>query len=532
MVYRSSRLPSCSSTAPARAWSRALAVCLSLVAVGLAQTAVAQAERVLYVDASHVAASDAGTGAASRPLATISEALERAVANRASGAATRIIVQPGTYREALVGSYPPSEPDAPWVVVEAAVPGEAVVSGSDVWTDWECDANVCIHDWPFDWGFADIPWSHIHIEPLGLRREMVFVDGSFIEQRLELSDAIATPATFHVDEEGNRLTLHLPPGADSDQAVIEVAVRPWLVRLQGFGNLEVRGLVFEHGNPAIPETAVTIVDQTNVLVEDVIVRWSNWTGIAFTGTNLVLRRSTITHNGASGISAYRVSGLLLEGNESSNNNWRGYAGGFVDWAVGDKFMFTRDLVIRDQYATSNLARGLWIDYDNVGVVIERLVSCGNLTDGLFIEQNPGKVSVVDSTLCDNGGAGVRTSATNGLELRGNVIEGNQAGQIVISGDLDVELTDWITGQTFVLNNESWSVVDNVLRARGQQLLVATTLPRSYWYALMATADFNHNEYALASDGGGFQIYGGSVVDFSDWQSRALQDSKSTILRIE
>lgn len=43
---------------------------------------------------------------------------------------------------------------------------------------------------------------------------------------------------------------------------------------------------------------------------------------------------------------------------------------------------------------------------------------------------------------------------------------------------------------------------------------------------------DRNEYELASDGSGFQIYGGSVIGFREWQSRALQDSTSTFLPVE
>lgn len=503
-------------------------VCTSLVGIlALVLTlASAQADVTfveIHVDARSPVASDANSGHADAPVKTLMEAVRRADANRLAGRATRVVVHPGTYREALIG--PLEGREGPPIVIEASVLGEAIVSGSDVWTEWTCEERVCTHHWPFQWGDAEVPWDRVDMGPLGLRREMVFVDGAFVEQRLELSEVAVEPGTFFVDEREQALVVHLPTDVEPAAAVFEVSVRDRLLFLQGMHNLTIRGLVFEHGNPALPNTAVRIIDQNDVTVEHVTVRWNNWGGIWFKGSNLTMRDSVSTHNGGMGVSAYQADNLVLERNTSSYNNWRGYSGGLTGWAVGEKFLVTRDLVIRDHVAVHNLARGLWIDHDNTNVTIERLEACYNLNDGVFVERSQGPVRIIDSVMCHNGRGGLRTSATNGLEVVSSRLEGNEAAQLVISGDLDVRITSWFDGTVHSLENRSWQFIDNVFVGEGDNYLVSTSLPRSYWFELMMSARFEGNEYVHTRPDA-FRIFGSESVDFERWQGLVFQDLTS------
>ena len=498
-----------------------MALLLSSFAFAAAQAEPAFVE--IHVDARSSFAADSNRGDAAAPLATLMEGVRRADANRLRGVPTRVVVHPGTYREGLIG--PLESREGVPIVIEASVPGEVVVSGSDVWTDWQCDGRTCTHHWPFAWGFAPVPWPQVDLGPIATRREMVFVDGAFIEQRLERVQVMAEPGTFFVDEDVQEVLVHVPEGADPAAAVFEVAVRDRLLFLQGMDNLTIRGLVFEHGNPPLPNTAVRVIDQQDVTLENIVVRWSNWGGVWFKGTNLVMRDSLVTHNGASGVSAFQTDGLLLERNTSTYNNWRGYAGGLTGWSVGEKFLVTRNLVVRDHVAEHNLARGLWIDHDNTNVIIERLRACHNLNDGLFVERSQGPVRVVDSVLCHNGRAGLRTSAINGLEVRSNVLEGNEAGQLVISGDINVEIESWFDGSRHLLQNRSWRVIDNVLVGSGDAFLVTTSLPRTSWLDLMMGARFEENEY-VHDRPEAFMVHGGTLVDFAAWQLASFQDLNS------
>jgi hypothetical protein len=524
--WRSVRRMSVRVCSPIAFMGRALAFALALgLGAVMASADVESAyEPVLHVSVTSEVAADENTGTESEPLATLTEGLRRALVNRDRGIASTIMVHPGTYREALVGFYADSE--GPQIVIEAVVPGTAIVSGADVWREWECRTSVCTHDWPFKWGFARVPWVGIEVGPLALRRELVVVDGVLMTQHLELLDALAEPGSFHVDEEAERLTLHLPEGVDGETMIAEVAMRPNLVRLQALHDLVIRGLVFQYANTPLPGTAVYVVDQRNVELDDIVVQWNNFDGLGLKGEQLVVRRSTLNHNGGSGVSAYQVDGLRLEDSETSGNNWRGHAGGFTGWAVGHKIMESRDVSILRHRSMNNLTRGLWLDWDNANVVIRELRSCGNLTDGLFVEISQGPVSITDSVLCGNGAAGLRTSASQQLEVRRTEIRDNAVSQLEITGDLDVAITDRITGQRLVLNSGGWSFTNNVVSGSEASLLVSTTLPRSYWESLMRSSRFWDNTYVHANGRAVFEAYGGRRMDFSDWQRFADQDTGS------
>ena len=99
----------------------------------------------LYVDRENSSARDTHAGNRSElPLATVSAALRTAFAAQDRGENTRVIVAPGTYRESLPSPRParaPAERVEPvgQVIIEAEVPGTAVISGSDIWDTWVPD---------------------------------------------------------------------------------------------------------------------------------------------------------------------------------------------------------------------------------------------------------------------------------------------------------------------------------------------------------------------------------------------------------
>src|SRR5690606_7250001 len=111
-------------------------------------------------------------------------ALQQAVRNRVNGSGTRVVLLPGTYRSILMPEW--TDPGAAPIVIEAAQPGTAVISGADVWDDWSCSGSTCTHSWQYDWGTAANPWAgDVDIGPLARRRELVIVNGKNLEQVLD-----------------------------------------------------------------------------------------------------------------------------------------------------------------------------------------------------------------------------------------------------------------------------------------------------------------------------------------------------------
>ena len=466
--------------------------------------------------------SDSSSGSATAPLRTIGAALDRAVANRSSGHGTRINVAPGVYRESLIGTF--NSAPSPVIVIQATEPGAVTISGADVWTGWSCSGDRCSKAWPYRWGTDPNPWR-ISIGELARRREMVLVNGTNLDQHMSLG--ALTPGSFFVDESAGRIHVRAPAGVDLNAAVVEVAVRPRLMRLQGMSDFVVRGLRFSHAASEFRSSAVQIVDQNRVVIEDSTFSWNGQTGISFKGRDFTIRNTYMNNNGSSGFSGFKVADVLFEDTESSYNNWRGERAAYRGWNVGHKFVSAHRLTLRRHVAVGNWTRGFWLDVDAARVVIEDSVFCDNRTNGIFVEASQGPITIRDSVFCRNVESGLLTSATHRLTLESNVFYDNGRSAVHISGDFNRSSTDWETGERYTLNNEDWTWLRNVMRASGDHLIISTTHPADRFAALMASSRFSENTYWHASRQEVFQVGGGSRLNFDGWRSRTSQDATSS-----
>ena len=473
----------------------------------------------LYVS---VHGSDSADGSASAPLRTIGEGIQRAVRNRDSSLGTRINVLPGVYRESIINTY--RSAPAPTIVVQAVTPGTVTMSGSDIWTDWSCSGGTCTRPWPHRWGTDPNPWAGARdIGELARRREMVVVNGQNLDQHMSLG--ALTTGSFYVDEANGRIHVRPPAGVDLNAAVVEVAVRPMLIRMQGMSDFVIKGLRFQHAASPFASSAVTIVDQSRVLIEDSIIEWNGQNGISFKGTDITVRNTVMSNNGSSGLQGYQVADILFEDTEGSYNNWRGDRVDYRGWNVGHKFGLAHRLTLRRHTSIGNLTNGFWFDHDGADILIEDSVFCDNTTSGLFVEAVQGPIVIRDSRFCSNGTAGITTSATHRLSLIDNVLENNAGRQIFIAGDFGRRVTDWETGVSYVLNNQDWTWHGNTMRATGSALLIGSTHTASQFAALMASSSFANNTYEH-SRANVFQAGGGSSVSFADWQRSTGQDASS------
>ena len=187
-------------------------------ALACAQIAEERVDQILYVNIAHPQASDQNPGSQALPFKTISRAAAAAIANNASQVGTKVLIAAGTYRESIALLKNGRETDAP-IVFEAA--GEVIVSGSDVWTGWQKVAgdNVLAHAWPYTWGLAPVPpgWEpHVKLQDIVRRSEMVFVNGTPLDQALSHSELQA--GRFFADEKARTIYMRLPEGLTADQA--------------------------------------------------------------------------------------------------------------------------------------------------------------------------------------------------------------------------------------------------------------------------------------------------------------------------
>ncbi len=175
--------------------------------------------QTLHVDTQSGQAADDNDGSEGHPLKTISRAVEL------SAPGTRILVYPGTYRESVTIGAAQSGTELAPLVIEAKEPGSAVLSGSDVYTDWtHYVSNTWYTTWTNNWGVypnPPLPWPEI--SELGRRREMVFVNGSFYWQVLGM--AAMTSETFYVDDANQRIYIQMRDNTSPAYHLVEICER-------------------------------------------------------------------------------------------------------------------------------------------------------------------------------------------------------------------------------------------------------------------------------------------------------------------
>ncbi|MDP9300909.1 MAG: right-handed parallel beta-helix repeat-containing protein [Actinomycetota bacterium] len=493
--------------------------------------------RTVHVDRNDPQASDDNPGTAGRPLETIGKAAALAQANQRAGIGTRVVIDPGVYRESIELTGDGAETAAP-IIFEASGEG-VVVSGSDVWGGWQKQAgDLFAHAWPYRWGLAPIPpeWQEIADalteNVMARRREMIFVDGRSLTQVLSRDELFTQPGSFYVSEEEGLVFLRPPLGVPMGTAKVEVAVRPHLFLFEGMSNVTVHGLTFTHANTQLNAGhALAFVDgSSDILVEDCRIIWNNTSGMGFANDrDVTVRRNVANHNGIGGFEAYRVTNLLMEDNVTSFNNWRGYAGDFVDWASGQKLSGLRGATIVGQRAVGNLTHGFWLDYDNANVLIRGMVARNNLLDGLVLEASQGPTRVEDSRFCGNR-RGIMSEHAEGVDLRWNTLSDNREWGILITGNSDGPraVTDWETGQVMNLISRDWSLRSNVVTGTtAQQLLIGTSLsPAGSWETFVDTLDSQGNTWRNPDTKDAFGVAGWVRVDFAGWKEQTGQDSSS------
>ena len=496
--------------------------------------------QTIYVDP--LTGSDTNSGAAAQPLKTVAAAVKVATDNRRLGASTTVTLRPGVYRESihLDGQGPA---DAPEIVLQADKIGAAVITGSDRWGDWQEDRSLPArysHPWPYTWGTCSIPAGWPRIQPLGLRREMIFVNGELLAQALSLPEMRAS--TFFIDEAGGRVYMWPPAGVDLSTAEVEVAVRPVLFESNGNSNLTLRGLVFEHATSCIstkPGAAVMVSGGSNILIEDTVFRWNNWIGLdLFSLTGSVIRRTAASDNGESGINAFRLKHAAFEDVEASRNNWRGGGlGKLVTWEPsGAKLLRIHGATLERFTAVGNQGRGLWFDTDNSDIEIRHAYLAANQTGGIDLEASAGPITIANSRICANRGGGIEGNQSESVRLLDNVIYNNERAQIWVSVTSKPRAdTNWESKEKFSVLSRNWTIVGNaIVGTNATQFLYQGFLfidPASGPFLSTLTGDRNTwynpaNAEPFQLDTGAFKQRPPKNVDFHAWQEATGQDAHS------
>ena len=342
-------------------------------------------------------------------FATLGHALDVAQARRKRGGATVVNVLPGTYRQSVENW---TESNGPPIIIRGP---EAVVSGSDVYTDWENEgANVYSHAWTHDWGFPAKPTNpYEDVNPMIARKECVFNGGKLLRQ-VRGKDGLKED-TFFVDEKRNKLFINV-----SNLGIVEVCERAELWKANRTKNLRVEGLTFQHAASAWGESAVYV--RAFQTYDGVTVRWNSQTGVHANGEGIVIRNSRMNDNGFSGLTGYAVKDSLIEDSEWSRNNWRGDWWGHYGWDTGNKVLGVRGLTLRGNLIEGNMSPGWWCDTDCMGVEVYNNTFRNNRA-GINLELSQGPFDVYNNTFSGNTYYDINCATVDRCRVKNNIMEG-------------------------------------------------------------------------------------------------------------
>ncbi|MGI8771306.1 MAG: right-handed parallel beta-helix repeat-containing protein [Acidobacteriaceae bacterium] len=501
----------------------------------LAQANVVENEpATIYVDAT--AGSDSNPGTQALPLKTVSAGTSFAVRNNVQGIGTKVIVNPGVYREYVnvVANYRGTS--AP-ITIQAAQFGTAIVAGSDVFTNWYQGTNnsaIYTHSWTY--GFGNCPISSGYpqtMKPILRRREMVFVNGIPLTQVMALSQMLA--GTFYVDETSQQIQIWPRPGTDMNTALVEVAVRSDTFNISRQGNIVVRGMTFEHAASCIDKSGVNVNSANNVLIDSIQANWNNQGGFhVSSSTNVTVQNSAASHNGSNGFGGYRSKQVLFQFDEADYNNWRGAQAAFYDYYMGGMKFFNMHGATVDQFfAYNNQGQGLWFDTDNRQIVAQGSFLSGNWVANLQVELNAGPIAVLNNTLC-YGQVGVNLVNASNITFSGNTFYNNGGSTAHMTPQFYLEgkaggrnFTDYETGVFYNVISSNITLNNNVFENGGlYQQVFATYQVGSDWAAFVTTLKSNNNHWFDPFTVNGFEM-NGKKFGLTSWQGYTGQDMAST-----
>ena len=270
----------------------------------------------IYVD--QKTGSDANVGTSQEPLKTIQAAVNKAKANNQKSIPTKILINPGIYREFvnIPASY---QQTGSLIALEAAQVGTAVIAGSDVFSNWSRNASnpaIYDHSWTRNLGTCAVPSGWPTTVATAVRRtEMIYVNNVPMTQIMSFGQF--REGTFYVDETAN--VIHLWPShlTNMSTALVEVATRPQTMSVSGRSNMVFRGLVFRHAASCINQHGATVGGSNNILFDKVQALWNNWGGLSIShSSNITVQSSVASHNGGVGFAGTTDKNLLLQFDES------------------------------------------------------------------------------------------------------------------------------------------------------------------------------------------------------------------------
>jgi hypothetical protein len=493
----------------------------------------------IYVDA--VNGNDSNSGTKTAPLKTIGAGVKLAEANNNSSIGSKVIINPGTYREAVVIDNTRKSTNVP-MTFQAATNGTAIVSGANLitgWTAYKGSSTIYEASWPYNFSVCPAEAGAPVQQQIMLHQEMIIVNGTPLTQ--VLTQASMVPGTFYVDTTHLLAYIYPPAGTNISTATVEAAARPSLWQISGQSYVVVRGLTFQYANTC-PGTgaAVSVAgSSTNILFDTDSFLWNNARALFFTtAENFTVQNSVANSNGQVGFASFQVKNSLWQNDTANYNNWRGAQSAFYTWdRGGGKWMLDHSGTYKNIVSNFNQATGAFWDTDNENVSYSSGVSVMNLVNAMQIEKAEGPFAVSNSYFCygnllgigQRGGIAVRNSEQ--ITLTGTTIYGSLVGQLVIMGNAGgIEITNWETGQTINLITSKFTSTSNTWTGPSAAAFSDSYLGGSDWNDFVSTLNSNSNKFWSGVNSNGFVIplpKDGTKVALSSWQTTTGQDKSSS-----
>lgn len=532
-----------------------LAIALSLTPAGaFGQANINETLETAFVYVDGTTGSDSNPGTEQSPLKTIQAGATLAITKNHQGLGTRVIINPGTYRESISLTGHSRDTSLP-MTIEAAQSGTVMVNGAVPYTNWTPEnGNPAIYStsWSNEWGLCPLPtmkgrWHQTgpYQQDIVRRREMVFVNGQPLTQVMLAGQM--QPGTFSVNETSHLVYLWPPAGTNINTADVEVATMPQLLSVLGKSNLVVRGLTFEYANNCRNNAAVNVAGgATNILLDSDNVVWNNAGGlyVGNAGTaSFTVQNVVSNHNGQYGVGTAETKNGLWKSITSNYNNWRGAQGAYYAWnSSGGHFYSPHTDTVSGFVAAYNQTHGIHWDTDVQNIQATGVVSVQNLLDGVFFEVIQGPASLSSSFVCSNDlGVHDQYLQGGGLELRnseqitfsGNTLYNNGSAQINIQGvSGGISITNWETGQVYNLVSQQFTHKNNVVAAANssQQVFFDSYLDGTDWNKFQSTLTSNNNAWWNGSNSTAFTVpfpNMGTTDPFSGWKQITNQDASSS-----
>jgi len=491
---------------------------------------------------------DTASGLVGAPLKTVSRAVELGAKASDQGKTVQIRIRAGVYRERI--QLPRHTVDKPGLLCLEGK-GDVILCGSDLWQKgwdrfyvtqqgWKWSAGdtrfegarIYKHDWPYAWADCENPWgsAEVILDPIVKRPEQIFMNGKPLRLVLDFGDL--QEGTFYVNQDVKKLYVWPPANQEPQTALTEISMRTNVLDTGGRNQVLIRGLTFRHALSITYGNGMLVNGSTDVLVEQCTFEWNGWNGIGCAlARDVTIRHCVASENGIGGMGAYQTRNLLIEDCVDAGNNWRGRRGGFVNWANGSKYVFTRNLTFRRLKASGNDTYGLWLDTDNRDVLIEDTELNDNLLGGVFLEANQGPILMRNCYIHGNR-FGIMDGRSDNVTLIGNRVGDNREAQVLVTGDpAGRKFVEFDSKKARFTRSLNWRVEGNQFFSTSPLAFLYTVAPHisdAEWGVIARQMKAGQNTY-IFPETAAFRVRDVNI-GLPEWQQRYALDQDSTFVK--